>query len=54
MSDTDDFAALFEASLKAKRIDRGQTIEGTIVAMGRKWRSSTSAAKARRRSMWLS
>ena len=31
---TDDFAALFEASLKAKRIDQGQTIEGTIVAIG--------------------
>ena len=31
---TDDFAALFEASLKAKRIERGQTIEGTIVAIG--------------------
>jgi small subunit ribosomal protein S1 len=35
MSDsTEDFAALFEASLKAKRIERGQTIEGTIVALG--------------------
>lgn len=35
MSDsTEDFAALFEASLKAKRIERGQTIEGTIVAIG--------------------
>lgn len=31
---TDDFAALFEASLKAKRIERGQTIEGTIVSIG--------------------
>lgn len=31
---TDDFAALFEASLKAKRIEQGQTIEGTIVAIG--------------------
>ena len=30
----DDFAALFEASLKAKRFERGQTIEGTIVAIG--------------------
>src|SRR5215204_1760455 len=29
-----DFAALFEASLKAKRFERGQTIEGTIVAIG--------------------
>jgi small subunit ribosomal protein S1 len=26
--------ALFEASLKAKRFERGQTIEGTIVAIG--------------------
>jgi small subunit ribosomal protein S1 len=34
MSDTDDFAALFEASLKAKRVEQGQTIEGTIVAIG--------------------
>ena len=34
MSDTDDFAALFEASLKAKRIEQGQTIEGTIVGIG--------------------
>jgi small subunit ribosomal protein S1 len=30
----DDFAAMFEASVQAKRIDRGQTIEGTIVAIG--------------------
>src|SRR5262245_28880336 len=30
----EDFAALFEASLKQKRIERGQTIEGTIVAIG--------------------
>ncbi len=35
MSDPDeDFAAMFEASLKAKRFERGQTIEGTIVAIG--------------------
>ena len=35
MSETnDDFAAMFEASLKAKRVERGQTIEGTIVAIG--------------------
>ena len=34
MSDTEDFAALFEASLKAKRVERGQTIEGKIVAIG--------------------
>ena len=31
---TEDFAALFEASLKAKRFKEGQTIEGTIVAIG--------------------
>jgi small subunit ribosomal protein S1 len=31
---TEDFAAMFEASLQAKRIERGQTIEGTIVAIG--------------------
>src|SRR5918994_7920187 len=36
MSDTEDFAAMFEASLKAKakRIEQGQTIEGTIVGIG--------------------
>ena len=34
MSDTEDFAALFEASLKAKRVEQGQTIEGTIVGIG--------------------
>ena len=35
MSNPDeDFAAMFEASLKAPRIERGQTIEGTIVAIG--------------------
>jgi small subunit ribosomal protein S1 len=31
---TEDFAALFEASFKAKRIERGQTIDGRIVAIG--------------------
>jgi small subunit ribosomal protein S1 len=31
---TDDFAAMFEASLKARRIEQGQTIEGPIVAIG--------------------
>ena len=30
----EDFAAMFEASLKAKRFEKGQTIEGTIVAIG--------------------
>ena len=36
MSETDDedFAAMFEASIKAKRFKNGQTIEGTIVAIG--------------------
>jgi small subunit ribosomal protein S1 len=34
MDSEDDFAALFEASLKAKRYEKGQTIEGTIVAIG--------------------
>jgi small subunit ribosomal protein S1 len=32
--DDDDFASMFEASLQAKRFDEGQTIEGTIVAIG--------------------
>jgi small subunit ribosomal protein S1 len=32
--DEEDFAAMFEASLQAKQYDRGQTIEGTIVAIG--------------------
>ena len=31
---TEDFAAMFEASLQAKRIEKGQTIDGTIVAIG--------------------
>jgi small subunit ribosomal protein S1 len=31
---TEDFATMFEASVKAKRIERGQIIEGTIVAIG--------------------
>jgi small subunit ribosomal protein S1 len=30
----EDFATLFEASARSKRIERGQTIEGTIVAIG--------------------
>ena len=30
----EDFAAMFEASVKARRFERGQTIEGTIVALG--------------------
>ena len=36
MSEPDeDFAAMFEASHQAKRFEKGQTIEGTIVALGR-------------------
>ena len=31
---TEDFATMFEASVKAKRFERGQTIEGRIVAIG--------------------
>jgi small subunit ribosomal protein S1 len=31
---TEDFAALFEASIKAKRHEKGQTIEGAVVAIG--------------------
>lgn len=30
----EDFGALFEASLKTKRFETGQTIEGTVVAIG--------------------
>ena len=37
MSDQEeDFAAMFEASVKTRQFDRGQTIEGTIVAFGPK------------------
>jgi small subunit ribosomal protein S1 len=37
VSDTDheDFASLFAASLKTARLERGQAVEGTIVAIGR-------------------
>jgi small subunit ribosomal protein S1 len=31
---TEDFGAMFEASVQAKHVGRGQTIEGTIVAIG--------------------
>jgi small subunit ribosomal protein S1 len=31
---TEDFAAMFEASVKAKRIEQGQVLDGTIVAIG--------------------
>ena len=35
MSEPDeDFASMFEASIQAKRVERGQTVEGTIVAIG--------------------
>jgi small subunit ribosomal protein S1 len=35
VTDSDeDFAAMFEASVKPRRFERGQTIEGTIVAIG--------------------
>ena len=34
MSDQEDFAALFEASVKARRVERGQTVEGVIVGFG--------------------
>src|SRR5207244_62775 len=30
----EDFAAMFEASIKAKRFEKGQMIEGKIVAIG--------------------
>jgi small subunit ribosomal protein S1 len=36
VSDQEDFAAMFEASIKARQFSRGQTIEGTIVAIGPK------------------
>jgi small subunit ribosomal protein S1 len=32
--DTEDFAALFEASIRPKRIEKGQTVAGTVVAIG--------------------
>jgi small subunit ribosomal protein S1 len=34
MSDEEDFAAMFEASEKARRFERGQTVEGILVAFG--------------------
>ena len=34
MSEQEDFAAMFEASLKPRQVDRGQSVEGTIVAIG--------------------
>ena len=32
----EDFAAMFEASVKARQFDRGQTVEGTVIAFGAK------------------
>jgi small subunit ribosomal protein S1 len=32
----EDFAAMFEASVKARRVERGQTIEGVVVGFGPK------------------
>ena len=35
MSDqAEDFAAMFEASIQAKRLDQGELVEGRIVAIG--------------------
>ena len=34
MSESEDFAALFEASVKSRRFKTGETIEGTIVGIG--------------------
>jgi small subunit ribosomal protein S1 len=34
MSDSEDFAAMFESSVKAKPLARGQTVEGVIVQIG--------------------
>ena len=31
---TEDFATMFEASIQAKRVEKGQTLEGRIVAIG--------------------
>jgi small subunit ribosomal protein S1 len=36
VSEENDFAAMFEASTRARRLERGQTVEGTIVAIGPK------------------
>ena len=33
-ADEEDFATMFEASVKTRRFERGQTVEGTIVAFG--------------------
>jgi small subunit ribosomal protein S1 len=32
--ETEDFATMFEASIKPRRIDKGQTVTGTVVAIG--------------------
>src|SRR5687768_658105 len=31
---TEDFAAMFAASIQPKRLERGQNVEGTVVAIG--------------------
>lgn len=33
-NDNEDFAAMFEASVRTSRIENGQTVEGTVVAIG--------------------
>ena len=43
-----DFAAMFEASVKARRFDRGQTVEGTIVGFGPEVAFVDVGGKARR------
>ena len=32
----EDFAAMFEASIKARQVKRGETVDGSIVAIGPK------------------
>jgi hypothetical protein len=49
---TDDFAALFEASLQAKRIEKGQTLDGTIVAIGRRGSDRSPTSSAGHSSRW--
>ena len=46
----EDFATMFEASLKARRLERGQKIEGTIVAFGSDVAFVSVEERARRRS----
>jgi hypothetical protein len=49
---SEDFAAMFEASVQAKRLDQGELVEGRIVAIGAEVRWSTLAARERR--SWIS